>query len=177
MKPKILLSLIIAIAMISVASFFVCKTIERSQINRENQAITEAKEAGYDSTYYISAREGTLQIDGITYDKYVLRRSALIGEGYKAEFIIRQDAQYIDESKGNTDHLMIYGRTTGYANDPNDDVTYDPGRYQIIEPYKIEVYQDHIDMLKVITVLFFVAVAELILIILLVVQIVRGKKN
>ena len=57
MKPKILLSLIIAIAMISVASLFVCKTIERSQINRENQAITEAKEAGYDSTYYPEGME------------------------------------------------------------------------------------------------------------------------
>ena len=59
---------------------------------------------------------------------------------------------------------MIYGRLEGYADDPDDETEYDPGKYEIIEPYKFAKYVKRVDMWAVAGIIVLVVIAECVLI-------------
>ena len=157
---KILTALIVGIGVISGAAVFTCSSVEDKQIKAYTDAYAEAKDAGYDQCYSICAEAGEITLDGITYRQYSRRWDSFVDGSFLSDFLIRKDAEYIDESSGITNGLIVYGRIEGYANDPEDDTEYDPGKYEIIEPYKIAQYKKPIDMWAVTGIMVIVALIE-----------------
>ena len=166
---KILLALIVGIGVISCAVTITCSVVEKKQIEANTNAFAEARSAGYDLCYSICAEAGEITLDGITYRQYSRRWDSFVDGSFLADFLIRKDAGYIDETSGSKNGLVVYGRIEGYANDPDDEVSYDPGKYEIIEPYKIAQYKEPVDMWAVAGIMVIVALVEAALITALIV--------
>ena len=169
---KILGTLIIAVAVISLVAFGICTRIEKKQLDHRKELFKEAEKAGYPGEYYVCSGPEEITLEGVSYLKYHMHKSAFIGEGYSMDFLVYPDDSYIDESNGNTESLIIYGKDVAYANDPADPVTYYPGKYPIVELYKIAEYKEGIDMWAVAGIMVIVAIIEFILTVILVIYLV-----
>jgi hypothetical protein len=161
---KILLALIILIGVVTGIYAGVSSMYDRKRLREEKEAYQEAKTAGYDLGYSICSKAGEVTLDGVAYDLYSRRWDSFVDGSFQKDFLIRKDASYIDEAEGSTTDLMIYGRLEGYADDPDDETEYDPGKYEIIEPYKFAKYVKRVDMWAVAGIIVLVVIAECVLI-------------
>lgn len=168
---KVLLCIIIGIAFISFIVFTLC-LLSAGESNQKNAMEYEkAKEVGFDKVYMICTREDELTLEGTSYILYTARWSSFVDGDYQEDFLIRKDATYIDETEGKTEGLIIYCKVAGFANDP--------GKYKILEPYKIAIYQQSVDMWAVVGIMVIVVLIEIILVAVLVIYFVMyyAKKN
>lgn len=161
---KILLGVILVIAVLAAAGYIISSSLERKVINENYAADDEAADAGYDETIFVCTVEEPVTLDGTEYVKYHAHWESFVDGDFEEDFLIKADASYIDETNQQKDGLIVYGRTTGYANDPNDTVLYDPGKYKIVEPYKIGIYKQSIDMWAVAGILVVVIMIEMVLV-------------
>lgn len=85
------------------------------------------------------------------------------------ELLVKQNPDFRDETGGKTESLIIYGRTEGYCNDPGDEITHDPGKYRILSPYRIAIWEKPLDMWAVAGIMVLVLLIEGVLAITLVI--------
>ena len=164
---KVLISIIIILPIITSVAYVICSTIENMQISNNQKLRQEAHEAGYKEEYYICTLTDEISLEGVDYTLYTARRDVFVGESYKEEILVKKDAAYIDKTKGKKEGLIIYGNIEGFANDPDDDVVYNPGKYAVINPYKIAIYKQSIDMWAGVGLLIIAVMIEIGLVIIL----------
>ena len=138
---KILSALIILIAIGAVLYTDHLAELDRKADYENNAAFNEAKAAGYDEEYWLCSLEEPITLEGITYERYLMIKQSYLGVGDVREILLTPGAEYIDESEGKTSDLVIYAKTADFVNDPDDPVTYDQGKYRVVDPYKIAEYQ------------------------------------
>gem|GEM_PF-3507850 len=161
---KIMIVVIGVIAVLAAAAYVICAGLERKTL-RENQAMSEeAKKAGANAEFYVCTYQKEVRLNGRDYEEYKAHRDGFIDGGYSVSFLIPKGEPYLDETKGRRDGLIVYGTHMGYENDPEDPVTYDPGKYEVIDPLKIAIYKEPLDMWAVVGLEVLVALIEIALV-------------
>ena len=163
---KVLLILIVVIAVPSLAWFSHQTNIDKKATNENRQAYNEAIDAGYDERYFYCTKNSPVTIEGITYQSYSMVGEALMGVGPTEEILLLPGIVYKDDTNGATEGLVIFARTVN--TDTEDSQALIPGKYRIVEPYRIAVYQKGISLIGTITVMVFVGYLELLLVIVLI---------
>ena len=144
-------------------------------------AFREAKDAGYAEVYYACTMEGTVTLDGTTYVHYHKRMETFLDGTLEEDLLVKQSLTYRDETDGKTESLIIYGKTEGYRNDPGDEITYEPGKYRVLSPYRITLWEKPLDMWAVAGIIVLVMLIEgvlaTILVIYFLVYFIKTKLN
>ena len=177
---KILLGLIAFIAVGTVVIYIICQASERHTISVRQKEYQQAKEAGYDEELFICSREETVTLDGVEYIRYNVFHNSFL-DSSREDVLIRTDAVYKDDTDGKLQDLVIYGKTTGFADDIKSEVKYYPGQYRVIEPYRIAIYKKAVDMWAVVGLAVLAGMVDialaLILAVYLIVYFVKKKKT
>ncbi len=163
---KVLIGIIIGLAVVSFIVAMACYvSAERTQA-KNSRTYREAADAGFDKEYSVCKKEEILSFDGVSYVRYSVYRDSFIDGGYyDHELLIAEDASCINETEDQTEGLVIYGKMGDHQ--------IDPARYEVIEPYRIAVYQKPVDMWAVAAALVLVGIIELILIVAAAVYFIR----
>ena len=109
----------------------------------------EAAAAGYDEEFMYCSSRSDITIDGITYQRYARESDAFMGAGDREQLLMLPGISYKDASDGETEDLVIYGRTDGFIepSDTGEDFSaYDADSFRVIEPYGIVPYEHNTAM-------------------------------
>ena len=177
---KILLCIMAFIAVGTVVTYIICSASEKHTIAARQKEYQQAKDAGYEDELYICSKEQTVTLDGVEYVRYnVFHRSFI--DSSREDVLIRTDAVYTDETGGKMQGLVIYGKGIGFVDDDEDEVKYFPGKYRVIEPYKIGIYKEAVDMWAVVGLAVLAGMAEvalaLVLAVYFIVYFIKKKKT
>jgi len=138
---KILIGIIAVIAVLAVGAFAIISAVNEKRLNDNTSDMEQAKAAGYDTEFSICSRVGDIRLDGKDYIRYSRHWDSFVDGQYKEDIFILKDAKYIDDSNGETKNLVIYGRVSGYYEEP-----LDGEKYTLVEPYRFRLYREHMDM-------------------------------
>lgn len=139
---KILVAIMIVLLIAAAVVFFVCTGIAKKQNKERENNMIAAITAGYDLEIQICNKVGDIRIDGVDYILYSRHYSSFVEGQSRDNFVIRKDAEYIDDANGQTKEVVIYGKVAGTAKLPDEMDT----AYYIIEPYRFIPYEEGLDM-------------------------------
>ena len=77
---------------------------------------TEARQAGYENSYYICNREKNITLNGVDYIHFYAHRSAFLDGAYEEELLMPSNLNYLDKASAQNDGLVLFANEVSAYN-------------------------------------------------------------
>lgn len=80
---------------------------------------TEARQAGYENSYYICSREKNITLNGVDYIRFHAHRSAFLDGDYEEELLMPRNLNYLDKASVQNERLVLFANEVSAYNGKN----------------------------------------------------------